>query len=469
MEKPTRRIIPPLMGMTALGLGLYFLARLYLDDFPRNINVYWDYFWLNWQVMLIASCWISAYGLLLPRLWGWFFAQLTLVVFYFGYVYLKMVFLGVRGMGWFYLFHFTVFAAAIAFLQHPDIYTRFIDETVKLKRPRRHLRNVGLTILFVGLVPMVTGFVVALNFPQMKTSPVAGVRTPLDATPFLLPMGYRILLPEGTRMVDVFHVRMDSETFRTQRQNILKQGFLHYDFTLRAMALQTPDGTQVFLQDRTFVQSLLGSLSAASYFHHLNYKATELELGRKWHEERMGLLFVMERGLELDFQFRLRSEKKARHIPGNQLDLFTESYVVQKGERRKRVQLFHVYRRGLTAGGGMFTGPVTDSFNDLLGSIAITGTGHPAAEEYYRRGVDALLANRVAEAGLALGSALFLFDADPRYHTLFAHYQLSWPGGVTQETFDRAVLHLQQALNLDPDFEPAWQMAENLGLRVRAD
>lgn len=457
------------MGMTALGLGLYFLARLYLDDFPRNINIYWDYFWLNWQVMLIASCWVSAYGLLRPRPWGWFFAQLTLVVFYFGYVYLKMVFLGVRGMGWFYLLHYTIFAAAIAFLQHPNIYSRFIDETVKLKRPRRILRNVGLTILFVGLAPMITGFAVALNFPKMKTSHVEGVRTPLKATPFLLPMGYRILLPEGTRVVDILHVRMDSETFRPQRENILKQGFIHYNFTLHAMALQTPDGTQIFLQDRTFVQGLLDTLSAASYFHHLNYRATSLELGLKWYEERMGLLFVMERGLELDFQFHRRSKMKARHVPGDHLDLLTESYVVQKEKTPRRVQLFHVYRQGLTAGGGMFTGPVTGSFRDLLGSITIAGTDHPTAEEYFRKGVEALQANRVDEAGFALGSALFLHDSDPRYHTVFAHYLLSWPGGVTQEIFDRAVLHIQHALTLDPNFEPAWQLAESLGLRVGAE
>jgi len=458
------------MGMTALCLGLYFLAELHLDDFPLGINPYWDYFWLNWRIMLIAGCCLAAYGLLRPKQWGWFFAQLMIVIFYFGYVYLKMVVLGLEGLGGFYLLHFPVIAVVIAFFQHPEIHHRFVDSEVKLRRPRRILKNVTGFILLVGLVPMLVSSIVAQNFPKLEETTVQGGRTARGATAFHLPTGYRITLPAGTRMVDTFRVFIDSEALQVSRENMLKQGFLNYSFSTRALVLLTPDGTQVYLQDGTFVQKLMDSLSLASYFHRFGYNRSDYELGLKWYRERVGLLFVVERGMEMDFQFGKREGYTSRLIRHNGLKLITETYQVKgRAPAARKVQLFHVYREGQAAGGGLFAGTEDASFKDLIASIEQVSTVHPSAEEYFERGVEALETGNTEEAGMALGSALFLFDGDPRYHYMFAQYLLTWPGGISDALFDRVVRHLQEALDLDPDFQPALDLARQLGLGVQVE
>lgn len=456
------------MGMTALCLGLYFLALFALDDFPLGINPFWDYFWVHWHLMLIMGCWIAAYGLLRPRPWGWFFAQLMIIIFYFGYVYMKMVILGLEGLKTFYLFHFAAAGAAIGFFQHPKIHHRFVESSMKVRRPRRILKNVFGTILLVGLVPMLVSTIISQNFPKLEEATVHGKRTGMHTKSFPLPTGYRITLPQGTRVADTFRVFIDSEALKSRRENLLKRGFLDYSFSTRSLVLLVPDGTQVYLQDGTFMQKLMDTLSMASYLHHLGFNRTDYELGLKWYRERVGLLFVIERGMEMDFQFGQRSHTASRHISHNGLRLLTETYQVKTpGAAARKVQLFHVYREGRTAGGGLFAGTEGSSFKDLLGSIQPVPTAHPSAEDYYEQGAQALEDGRLEEAGLALGSALFLFDGDPRYHVLFARYLLTWPGGVDSAVFERVVRHLQEALVLDPQFQPALQLARDLGLNVR--
>jgi hypothetical protein len=271
-------------------------------------------------------------------------------------------------------------------------------------------------------------------------------------------------------MVDTFRVFVDSEALKASRTNLLKEGFLGYSFSTRALVLVTPDGTQMYLQDGTFVQKLMDTLSLASYFHYFGYNRSDYELGLKWFRERVGLLFVVERGMEMDFQFGKRTRHTSRHIQHNGLKLLTETYQIKnRAPTARKIQLFHVYREGLAAGGGLFAGTENSSFKDLLGSIRSVRTVHPSAEEYYEQGVQALKEGRTDDAGLALGSALFLFDGDPRYHYMFARYLLAWPGGVNNTIFDRVIRHLQEALDLDPDFKPALQLARDLGLGVQVE
>jgi len=370
--RPSRKIVVPFLGIVALLGGLFIMGLLYLHTFPGGVNPFWEYFWLHWYILLTLGCFTSAYGFLRPRPWAWFFGQLMLVIFYFGYQLMKLVLLGWGELGSFFFLNFIFFALAIGFFQSPLIRERFgIEHT---RRSRRMLGNIALTMLATGLVPLVFSFWLGRHFPPLQQSQWGTAPGSAESITPDLPMGFMLSFPKGTRVIDAYSFWIDSENIKKGRTASLKESFVSYSFAPGIILLETPEGTRIVLEERSFVQNLLGSVSARSYFHFLNFERTPHVYARKWFAERTGLFFVIERMMEMDFQWGLRSGHMAQETVINGIPTFVEEYWSGK-KNPKRILHFHLYRGGAGIGRGILPQPQYGRFEGFDGHSAAAHHG----------------------------------------------------------------------------------------------
>ncbi len=458
---PRSKIVVPLLGITALMLGFFFLGRLYLDPFPRGVNPYWEYFWLHWTLFLVFGCFGSAYALLRPRPWGWFFIQLMLVLFYFGYWMLKLVLIGPLELGSFFIVHFLLFVLAIGCLQHPEIRERFgIEHT---RRPRRILGNVSLLLLGTGMVPLIFSFWLGQHFPPLEKQEWTVKEGAGETFRPDLPVDYQLSFPKGTRVINAYRFWIDSERLKESRTSTLKESFVSYSFAPSILLLETPKGTRIVLEERSYVQNLLSSISARSHFHFMNFNPSPYLHARKWFGERTGLFFVIERLMEMDFKWGMRSVHSAMETEIHGIPAFVEAYRAGK-ENPKRVLHYHLYREGHPLGAGYFFARNGEDFTQLLASLKPRTTGIPTAEKFFQQGNVLNAEGKFGEATFALASALFLDDEHAEYHYQFARALLKSRNPVDTLTFHTASTHLQSALELQPDYPEVLMLAREYNL-----